>query len=150
MARDIVKGMIYVHQHGVTHHDLKVCQSSLASIFHPLFGSLYSPCRSGGLRCLSTHLVIFLQPDNLMLGAHNIVKVVDFGFAEKRLGPPGALNKTAPKGSPLWMAPEVMLNIGDNERSDVYSWGLILWQLLTREKEPFAQCVLTRWLFSRK
>lgn len=24
MARDIVKGMIYVHQHGVTHHDLKV------------------------------------------------------------------------------------------------------------------------------
>ena len=25
MSRDIVKGMIYVHQHGVTHHDLKVC-----------------------------------------------------------------------------------------------------------------------------
>jgi hypothetical protein len=38
----------------------------------------------------------------------------------------------------LWMAPEVMLNLGTNEKSDVYSWGLILWQLLTREKEPYS------------
>lgn len=81
-----------------------------------------------------------------MIGAHNIVKVVDFGFAEKRLGPPGTLVKSTPKGSPLWMAPEVMLNLGDNERSDVYSWGLILWQLLTREKEPFAQYAYHRRL----
>ena len=80
-----------------------------------------------------------------MLGAHNIVKVVDFGFAEKKvLGPPSALVKSTPKGSPLWMAPEVMLNLGDNERSDVYSWGLILWQLLTREREPFSKSVALR------
>ncbi len=64
-----------------------------------------------------------------------VVKVVDFGFAEKRSGPPGTLSRGGtPKGSPLWMAPEVLLNLGCNEKSDVYSWALIVWQLLTRAK----------------
>jgi len=41
------------------------------------------------------------------------------------------------KGTPLWMAPEVMQFKAFNEKADVYSFGIVLWELLTR-KEPFA------------
>ncbi len=40
------------------------------------------------------------------------------------------------KGSAAWMAPEVFQGKVYTEKCDVYSWGIILWQVLTREK-PF-------------
>jgi serine/threonine protein kinase len=40
--------------------------------------------------------------------------------------------------TPLWMAPEMLLGKPFDEKADVYSFGIILWQLLTRE-EPFAE-----------
>jgi serine/threonine protein kinase len=39
-------------------------------------------------------------------------------------------------GSPLWMAPEVMLKKAFNEKADVYSFGIMLWEFFTR-KPPF-------------
>jgi serine/threonine protein kinase len=42
------------------------------------------------------------------------------------------------KGIPRLVAPEVMRGGPFNEQSDVYSFGLVLWELLTRE-QPFAE-----------
>merc|ERR1711879_745660 len=42
-----------------------------------------------------------------------------------------------PKGTPLYMAPEVMRKEEITEKVDVYSVGVITWELLTRE-DPFA------------
>ena len=35
------------------------------------------------------------------------------------------------------MAPEILLGKQFNEKADIYSFGIILWQIYTR-KEPFA------------
>ncbi|XP_022760707.1 uncharacterized protein LOC111306935 isoform X2 [Durio zibethinus] len=40
------------------------------------------------------------------------------------------------KGTPQWMAPEVLRNEPSDEKSDVYSFGVILWELAT-EKIPW-------------
>lgn len=40
------------------------------------------------------------------------------------------------KGTPLWMAPEVLLRQGCTEKSDIYSYGIVLWELVTRDS-PF-------------
>ncbi len=38
--------------------------------------------------------------------------------------------------TPLWMAPEVLLNKEYDESADLYSFGIVLWELLTGE-DPF-------------
>ena len=36
-------------------------------------------------------------------------------------------------GTVQWMAPEVLANMNYNEKADVFSYGIILWELLSRE-----------------
>jgi serine/threonine protein kinase len=44
-------------------------------------------------------------------------------------------------GTPMWMAPEIIMGKKYTEKADVYAFGIILWEILTRlepyeEKEP--------------
>jgi serine/threonine protein kinase len=41
-------------------------------------------------------------------------------------------------GTLAWMAPEVLANQRYTERADVYSYGIVLWELLTRQC-PFGE-----------
>ena len=73
-----------------------------------------------------------LKPPNLLLekgGVH--LKICDFGTAaDKRT------QMTNNKGSAAWMAPEVFETSSYTEKCDVFSWGIILWEVLSRRK-PF-------------
>jgi len=67
------------------------------------------------------------------------VKVCDFGLSQVRQS--GQMLRDPQgkqKGTPLSMAPEVLLNKEFNEKADVYSFGLVLWEFLTRS-EPFPE-----------
>jgi serine/threonine protein kinase len=38
-----------------------------------------------------------------------------------------ARDQKSAKGTPLWMAPEVMMFRGFTEKCDIYSFGIVLW-----------------------
>ncbi|KAF2077940.1 hypothetical protein CYY_000741 [Polysphondylium violaceum] len=76
-----------------------------------------------------------LKTANLLVDINLRVKVTDFGFSQIKEGE--EFQDKAAKGTPLWMAPEVMMGNPYNEKADVYSFGIILWEILTKEP-PYA------------
>lgn len=75
-----------------------------------------------------------LKSSNLLVDKNWTVKVGDFGLS--RLKNATFLTAKSGKGTPQWMAPEVLRNEPSNEKSDVYSFGVVLWELAT-EKIPW-------------
>ncbi|CAB1326222.1 unnamed protein product [Coregonus sp. 'balchen'] len=58
--------------------------------------------------------------------------VGDFGLAEKIPSYDGEGEKLAVVGSPFWMAPEVLRNESYNEKADVFSYGIVLCEIIAR------------------
>eukprot|EP00927_Polykrikos_kofoidii_P039463 TRINITY_DN33845_c0_g1_i1.p2 TRINITY_DN33845_c0_g1~~TRINITY_DN33845_c0_g1_i1.p2 ORF type:complete len:306 (+),score=51.34 TRINITY_DN33845_c0_g1_i1:126-1043(+) len=59
-----------------------------------------------------------------------MVKVTDFGLARMLEQTDGAL--TGGVGTPYWMAPEVFAGARYNEKIDVYSFGMVLYEIFCR------------------
>ncbi|KAB2092855.1 hypothetical protein ES319_A02G058800v1 [Gossypium barbadense] len=70
-----------------------------------------------------------LKSSNLLVDKNWTVKVGDFGLS--RLKHATFLTTKTGKGTPQWMAPEVLRNEPSDEKSDIYSFGVILWELAT-------------------
>ncbi len=74
-----------------------------------------------------------ISPQNVLISGEGAVKLVDFGIAK-------AATKTtqtvagALKGKLLYMSPEQALGQPLDSRSDIYSLGLVLFELLTGER----------------
>jgi len=71
-----------------------------------------------------------LKSNNLLVSDNFRVKVCDFGFARD-------IDSTECMtlcGTDEWMAPEVMLGEKYNEKADVFSFGMVLVELITRKK----------------
>ncbi|XP_030521386.1 serine/threonine-protein kinase STY8-like isoform X1 [Rhodamnia argentea] len=69
-----------------------------------------------------------LKTANLLMDNHNVVKVADFGVA--RFQSQGGV-MTAETGTYRWMAPEVINHQPYDEKADVFSFAVVLWELIT-------------------
>lgn len=87
---------------------------------------------ASGMNYLHSHKIIHrdLKSPNVLVASNDIVKISDFGTSRE-------WNEKSTKmsfaGTVAWMAPEVIRNEMCNEKVDIWSYGVVLWELLTGE-----------------
>ncbi|KAJ8545701.1 hypothetical protein K7X08_018284 [Anisodus acutangulus] len=87
---------------------------------------------SKGMSYLHQNKIIHrdLKTANLLMDEHGVVKVGDFGVARVQ-AQTGVM--TAETGTYRWMAPEVIEHKPYDHKADVFSFGIVVWELLTGE-----------------
>ncbi|XP_040997278.1 serine/threonine-protein kinase STY13-like [Juglans microcarpa x Juglans regia] len=69
-----------------------------------------------------------LKSDNLLINADKSIKIADFGVARIEVQTEGMTPET---GTYRWMAPEMIQHRPYTQKVDVYSFGIVLWELIT-------------------
>ncbi|XP_010555207.1 PREDICTED: serine/threonine-protein kinase STY46 [Tarenaya hassleriana] len=90
---------------------------------------------SKGMNYLHQNNIIHrdLKAANLLMDENEMVKVADFGVARVK-AQTGVM--TAETGTYRWMAPEVIEHKPYDHKADVFSFGIVIWELLT-SKLPY-------------
>ena len=77
-----------------------------------------------------------IKPENILITQEGTVKLMDFGLA-KMLGEPSITQEGIIVGTVAYVAPEIALGKGADARSDLYSFGAVLYETVTG-KPPFS------------
>ncbi len=137
MCLDAARGVAFLHMIGMLHRDLKSGeQLAVRSGFSMRVVQISEPVVNGNLPLNHRiqECVPCLLAGNLLVDTQYNVKVADFGLSKLAKAVeapvPGGL------GTYQWMAPEVMEYGTYSEKTDVFSFGIILYECITR-KLPF-------------
>ena len=78
-----------------------------------------------------------LKSANILMGKEYTPKICDFGLArvKERVSAAGG-GMTIATGTFAWMAPEIMESSSYNEKADIYSFAMVLWEMVTGDT-PF-------------
>jgi serine/threonine-protein kinase len=86
-----------------------------------------------------------IKPGNIMVLASGLAKIMDFGIA--RLRTSDVRTRTGVLlGSPKYMSPEQVLGQGADGRSDIFSLGVVLYEMLTGAA-PFSGDTVSNLMF---
>lgn len=93
-----------------------------------------------GLRFLHSHYILHLdiKPANILVSEEDVCKIADFGCSLK-VDPGFEVSATSPQlshvgGTYTHRAPELLRGGGVSPKADIFSFGITLWQLITREQ----------------
>uniref|UniRef100_A0A8C7DE31 Mitogen-activated protein kinase kinase kinase 12 n=1 Tax=Oncorhynchus kisutch TaxID=8019 RepID=A0A8C7DE31_ONCKI len=87
---------------------------------------------AGGMNYLHLHKIIHrdLKSPNMLITHDDLVKISDFGTSKELID---KSMKMSFAGTVAWMAPEVIRNEPVSEKVDIWSFGVVLWEMLTGE-----------------
>ncbi|XP_051564992.1 mitogen-activated protein kinase kinase kinase 12-like [Myxocyprinus asiaticus] len=87
---------------------------------------------AGGMNYLHLHKIIHrdLKSPNMLITHDDLVKISDFGTSKELRD---KSTKMSFAGTVAWMAPEVIRNEPVSEKVDIWSFGVVLWEMLTGE-----------------
>ena len=120
LMRQAVCALSYVHGAGVVHRDIKPANLML---------------RQGGFADKTTDKTVTATTAKTGAAisesgvAPDALKLMDFGVAGEQVGKPTVMG--ARVGTPTYMSPEQARGLRSDERSDIYSLGLVFYELLT-------------------
>jgi serine/threonine protein kinase len=125
-------GLLYRMSHDYKHHRKVALQERLSVAWQI----------ADVMEYLHSRNIIYrdLKPDNMGFDNQGNLKLFDFGLA-KELKPNkanslGKYKLTGNTGSRRYMAPEVAKNLPYDQTVDIYSFGILLWEMCAMEK-PF-------------
>ncbi len=70
-----------------------------------------------------------VSPSNVMMTTEGTVKLIDFGIAAR-----SGVRESYLAGKPSYMAPEMVVEMRADQRSDIFSLGTVLFEILTGER----------------
>jgi len=120
------QGSLYAYLHGDSKIDTNILMNLVKGI-------------AAGMLHLHKEELIHrdLASRNILLGSGFQVKISDFGLS--RANQDTNQNKTASDTGPLkWMSPEAIRNRVYSKASDIWSFGVTLWEVVTRS-DPYPQ-----------
>ncbi|XP_013787510.2 mitogen-activated protein kinase kinase kinase 13-like isoform X3 [Limulus polyphemus] len=87
---------------------------------------------AAGMNYLHSHKIIHrdLKSPNVLIASNEILKISDFGTSRQWNDISARMSFA---GTVAWMAPEVIRNEPCSEKVDIWSFGVVMWELLTCE-----------------
>ncbi|KAG5545100.1 hypothetical protein RHGRI_017535 [Rhododendron griersonianum] len=84
-----------------------------------------------GLMCIHRMKIVHrdIKSANCLVNKHWTVKICDFGLS--RIMTDSTMSDSSSAGTPEWMAPELIRNEPFSEKCDIFSLGVIMWELCT-------------------
>ncbi|KAG4981318.1 hypothetical protein JHK85_035276 [Glycine max] len=131
MLRDICNSVLSFMNIDITHFKCQLFHDTGKTTFGLLNIDENNLVVCRGLMCIHRMKVVHrdLKSANCLVNKHWTVKICDFGLS--RIMTESPMRDSSSAGTPEWMAPELIRNEPFTEKCDIFSLGVIMWELCT-------------------